>query len=166
MQVQAGGVMQYAIPAAIIVAVFALRLRRMSQVRTLQLERLWIVPALYAVVCVVLLVEFPPTPLGWLWCVLALAAGGALGWQRGKTMRITVDPETHQLNQKASLAGMAFLLVLIAIRTGARAEGQAMHLDLRMVTVALAVFALGLFAVQRVEMYTRARRLLAAARAG
>lgn len=166
MQTQPGNVMHYLIPAAIIVVVVALRLRRMSQARPLQIGRLWIFPALYAVVCIYLLVEFPPAPVGWLWCVAALAAGSALGWQRGKTMRITVDPETHRLNQKASLAGMAFLFVLIAIRAGARIEGRAMHLDLGLVTVVLALFALGLFAVQRVEMYIRARRLLAAARAG
>lgn len=166
MQVQSGHVMQYLIPAAIFVVAIALRLRRMSQVRPLQVERLWIFPALYAAVCVYLLIEFPPTPIGWLWCAVALAGGSLLGWQRGKTMRITVDPETHQLNQKASLAGMAFLIVLIAIRAGARIEGPAMHLDLRTVTVALALFALGLFAAQRVEMYLRAKRLLTVARAG
>lgn len=166
MQVQPGHVVQYVVPAAIFLVAIALRARRMSQVRPLQVERLWIFPALYAAVCVYLLVEFPPTLIGWLWCAVALAGGSVLGWQRGKTMRITVDPATHQLNQKASLAGMAFLFVLVAIRAGARMEGRAMHLDLNTITVVLALFALGLFAVQRVEMYLRAKRLLAAARAG
>jgi hypothetical protein len=156
----------YAVAGIVLVIVVAFRFRRLAQVRPLQIERLWIFPALYGAICLYLLVEFPPTPLGWLWCALALAGGAVLGWQRGKTMRISVDPETHQLNQKASLAGMAFLLVLIVVRAGARVEGRAMHLDLGTVTVVLALFALGLFAAQRVEMYFRAKRLLAAARAG
>jgi len=157
--------LHYLIAAVALVLVVAFRMRRLAQSRPLLIERLWIFPAVYLAITVYLLVEFRPTSFGWLYCALALVAGGALGWQRGKTMRISVDPVTHQLNQKASLAGMAFLLVLIAVRAGARIEGQAMHLDLGMVTDILVVFALGLFVVQRVEMYTRAKRLLAAARA-
>ncbi|CAN5233029.1 hypothetical protein BH10PSE15_BH10PSE15_10580 [soil metagenome] len=159
-------ILSYLVAAIVLFVVVAFRIRRLAQVRPLQIERLWIFPAVYLAVCIYLLIEFPPTPRGWLYCALALVVGGALGWQRGKTMRITVDPATHQLNQKASLAGMAFLLVLIVVRAGARIEGQAMHLDLGMVTDLLVVFALGLFAVQRIEMYLRAKRLLSAARAG
>jgi NAD/NADP transhydrogenase beta subunit len=158
--VPADQMLSYLIAGIVFVVVVAFRMRRLTQVRPLRIERLWIFPAVYLAVCIYLLVELPPRlPLGWLWCVIALVAGGALGWQRGKTMRITVDPET------ASLAGIMFLLVLIAVRSVARFEGRALHLDLGLVTVALAPFALGLFAVQRVEMYLRARRLLTAARA-
>lgn len=158
--------LSYLIAGVAMIVVVAFRLRRLARARPLQIERLWMFPAAYAAVCVYLLIEFPPTWLGWLWCALALIAGGVLGWQRGKTMRISVDPVTHEINQKASLAGMAFLLGLIVVRSGARIEGRAMHLDLGLLTDVFAVFALGLFAVQRVEMYTRARRLLAVARAG
>jgi hypothetical protein len=166
MQVQPGGVVQYLVPAAVIVIVMAFRLRRMSQVRPLKLERLWIFPALYGAVCAYLLYESPPTLAGWGLCALALVAGVLLGWQRGKTMQIMVDPVTHQLNQKASIVGMVFIVVLIALRNVARIEGQAMHLSLAMVTDIFVVFALGLFAAQRLEMFLRANRLLETARRG
>lgn len=168
MQVHAGqpqGWMHYAIPIAIFVLVFAFRARRLSQLRPLRIERLWIFPAIYLVVCIGMLVQFPPTPVGWGLCAVALAVGAALGWQRGKTMRITVDPETHQLNQKASLAGIAFLFGIVGLRAAARAGSSALHLNVAMLTDMLVVLALGLFAVQRVEMYLRATRLLDEARA-
>lgn len=162
---QPTGLMSYAIPIAIFLVVFALRARRMTRERPLRVERLWMFPALYLVITVGLLAQFPPTLTGWAMCLVALLVGGALGWQRGKTMRISVDPETHQLNQKASIAGMAFLFVLIAIRAGARAEMGALHLNVAVLTDVLVVFALGLFTTQRIEMYLRARKLLDEVRA-
>jgi len=118
MQVHSSGVMHYLVPGATIVVVVALRLRRMSQVRPLKLEQLWIFPAIYGAACCYLFYEFPPTLAGSGYCALASAVGALLGWQRGKTMRIMVDPVTRQLNQKASLAGLAFLVVLRPARGG------------------------------------------------
>jgi hypothetical protein len=157
---QPQGWLQYAIPTAIFLLLFAFRVRRMTQLRPLRIERLWIFPAIYLLVCAWMLVQFPPTLAGWGLCTLALAVGAGLGWQRGKTMRITVDPDTHQLNQKASLAGIAFLLVIVGLRAVARVEGSALHLNVAMLTDILVMLALGLFTAQRLEMYLRAKRLL------
>ncbi len=154
----------YAITAAIIGVVLFFRVRRMSQTRPLKLEYLWVFPAIYLAITVAMLVQFPPTLTGWAVCAVAFVLGGALGWQRGKTMRITVDPETHALNQQASIAGIAFIVILIAVRSAMRYEGAALHMNVAMLTDALIVFALGLFAMQRLEMYLRAKRLLEEAR--
>jgi membrane protein CcdC involved in cytochrome C biogenesis len=90
-----------------------------------------------------------------------LAAGAAVGWQRGKMMHIHVDPETHALNQKASPAAMFFLIALIVVRSGARSLlGADSHVSPAMLTDPLIAFALGMFTLQRVEMYLRAKRLL------
>lgn len=159
---QPHGLMQYAVPALIFLIVFSIRARRMARVQPLRLERLWIVPAIYAAVCVAMLVQYPPTPVGWLACVLALAVGGAIGWQRGKLMQISIDPETHALSQKASIWGIALLLVIVGLRAVARTEAGALHLDVAMLTDTLVVFALGLFGLTRLEMYLRAKRLLEA----
>jgi hypothetical protein len=164
--VQPQGWLSYAIPIAIFVVVFGLRTRRMTRLRPLKIERLWIVPAIYLAVVTVLFIQIPPTLAGWVAAVLGLVAGAAVGWQRGKTMQIHVDPETHALNQKASLAGILFLVALVAVRGAARTEGSAlMHLNVAMLTDGFAAFALGMFAVQRLEMYMRATRLLEEARA-
>ena len=161
----------YAITAVIVVVVLALRLRGMSRMRRLRLETLWVIPAIYCVFAGVMFYEYPPQGLGWLACGVALVAGAAIGWQRGKLMRIHVDPETHTLNQRASPAAMLFIIVLIAVRFGARemlanGAGAGLHLSTILVTNALVALALGLFAATRLEMYLRAKRLLDEARVG
>jgi hypothetical protein len=162
-------IISYAITAVIVILVLALRLRGMSKMRRLRLETLWIVPAIYLAFAAIMYWEYPPH--GWIWvvCGVALVVGAAIGWQRGKLMRIEVDPETHQLNQRASPAAVLFIFALIAIRTGARAllteSGGVLHLNAFAITDILIALAVGLFAVTRLEMYLRAKRLLEEARA-
>ncbi len=155
----------YAITFGIIALVMALRWRRMSKPQPLKLERLWIFPALYLVITVTMFAVHPPSPIGWLFALAALGAGAALGWQRGKLMTITVDPETHALNQRGSPAAMLLLVFIVLARTGARqlAVSGSLHIDPLAVTDVLIALALGLFATTRLELYLRAKRLLAAA---
>jgi membrane protein CcdC involved in cytochrome C biogenesis len=161
---QPGGILSYIIPMVVIAIVLALRLRRMKAMRPLKLETLWMVPALYGAVVVVLFSTHTPTVLGWVAAVLAFVAGGALGWQRGKLMEIHVDPESHALNQRTSPAGMLFLVALIAVRYITRIVGGDFHMDVNSLVNTLAALALGMFTVQRIEMYQRAKRLLEEAR--
>lgn len=158
---------RYAIPFAVIAVVMAFRLRSVGRARPLKIERLWIVPALYIVITTVTFWTHPPVGLAWLWCLVALAAGIGLGWQRGRMMRITVDPETHAISQRASPAALLLILGLIVVRSAARNAAQfgGPALDVMTVTDVLIAFALGLLATQRLEMWLRARRLLEAARA-
>jgi hypothetical protein len=157
------------IPVAIILVVLALRFRRLTRERPLKIEWLWVVPALYIVIAGLTFWSLPPAPMTWAAAVAALLAGAALGWQRGRMMHIAVDPETHQISQKGSLAAMAFILVLVVIRTGARNMESlgipGVHIDVMAMTDVLIAFALGMLTMQRVEMFLRARRLLEAARA-
>jgi membrane protein CcdC involved in cytochrome C biogenesis len=140
-------------------------MRRMGKMRPLKLETLWIVPAMYAAVAALMFYTLPPVGSVALASLVGLAVGAAVGWQRGKMMQIHVDPETHALNQKASPAAMFFLIALILIRAGARSIlGQESNISPAMLTDPLIAFALGMFTLQRVEMYLRARRLLDEAR--
>lgn len=161
------GWVSYAISLAVIAVAMGLRMRRMGQMRSLKLGSLWIVPVLYFAAAAVMFVQLPPT--GWVAvaCLFALLVGAAFGWQRGKMMHIHVDPETHALNQKASPAAMLFLLALIVVRMTARGLlGQDSGVSPAMLTDPLIAFALGMFTLQRVEMYLRAKRLLKEARRG
>jgi len=111
--------------------------------------------------------QLPPT--GWvaIASVAGLLVGAAIGWQRGKMMHIHVDPESQALNQKASPAAMFFLIALIFVRMAARGIiGQEGGISPAMLTDPLIAFALGMFSLQRVEMYLRAKRLLEEARGG
>jgi len=151
---------------AIIGVVLFFRLRRMSKERPLKLEQLWIVPGIFLFIAGFLFWSAPPGRTTILWCMVALAAGAALGWQRGRMMHIAVDPETQTLRQKASLGSMLFLLGMIAVRTAVREAAAfnigGLHVDAMAVTDVMLALAFGLITVQRIEMYLRAKKMLAA----
>ncbi len=152
----------YVASAVIICTVLFFRFRSMRRIQKLRLERLWIVPALYALVTASVLYQSVPSGNQWLYVAMALVLGAALGWRRGALMRINIDPDTHELNQQASPAAMLFILVLIIIRQGLRMEASQMGFNVAFMTDCLVVFALGLFSATRLEMFLRARRMLAA----
>ena len=155
----------YAITIGVIIVVMALRMRRMGKMRPLKLETLWVVPAIYLVVAVLMFVQLPPTEWVAIAAAIGLVFGAGVGWQRGKMMHIHVDPETHALNQKASPAAIFFLIALIVVRMVARSLlGQESGVSPAMLTDPLIAFALGMFTLQRVEMYLRAKRLVEEAR--
>lgn len=157
-----------AITIAIVAVVMLVRLRRLGKVRRLRLETLWIIPAIYAALMVYVFRSQMPHGLAWLYCALGLAIGSALGWQRGKLMAISVDPDTHELNQTMSPAALLFILGLVVLRSGSRMMAQSMglgHGGLMIATDVLMAFGLGFLTVQRVEMFLRARRMLGEARA-
>jgi hypothetical protein len=158
----------YLIPIAIVAVIMFFRFRSMGTERRLRLERLWIVPAIYFGVAALMFAQMTPHGLGWLWAGLSLAVGATIGWQRGRAMKISVDPETHALNQISSPLAMILIVILILVRTSLRAatelEGAAWHLDAILITDCLVAFALGLLSATRLEMYLRGSRLLAEAR--
>jgi len=160
----------YIVPIVLVVLLLGWRMYRMTQSRRLRLEMLWVTPAIFLALTVVSLAPQPPEGIAWLYLAAALVIGGALGWWRGKLMRITVDPQTHVLNTRASPAGMLFFVAIIAIRYALRgfAVGQSasLHLSVNVITGVFMALAVGLFGVQRLEMYLRGSRLLAEARAG
>jgi hypothetical protein len=144
----------------VFIVIFGLRARRMSRMRPLKLERLWVVPAIYVVIVAANLVAKPPTLAAWIASAVALLLGAALGWQRGRMMQIHVDPQTHALNQKGSPWAILFLMAIVLVKMAAQGEGRALGFDVMLVTDAALAFALGMFSTTRVEMYLRAKRLL------
>lgn len=159
----------YIVMAVVLAIVLIVRVRRVNQVRPLKVEQLWIVPGIYLVLAVLAFATTPPSAAGWLACAVALAIGAALGWQRGRLMRIDVDPETHGVTMVQSPAALFFIVILIAIRSGMRGAMQSgaigsFHISPATLTDVLVAFALGLLAVGRLEMFLRARRLLAEVR--
>lgn len=165
---QSPPLISYAIAAVVFAAMLFLRLRRMRGTRPLKIGTMWIVPVVFLPLAGMTLVQAPPHGLGWLAIAGALAAGSLIGWHRGRAMRITVDPDTHSLSQSASPLAIILLLVIIAIRMTIRSVAELEHVSqstLMLITDCLVVLALGLFSVQRIEMFLRAQRLLRDARA-
>jgi hypothetical protein len=156
-----------ALPFVIIAVVVALRFRSMSRERPLNLGTLWIVPVVYLLVAGSMVFALTPSPIGWGLMLLGVVSGVAVGWHRGKLIRITRNPENGELRQKASPLAMILLIALIVLKLGARAifgETAAGHpsSSAMLLTDAFIGFALGLLSATRLELYLRARKLLAA----
>lgn len=157
----------YVILAAIIAFVLALRVQRMGQSRPLRVERLWVLPALCMLVATGLFAVRPPGAFGLALCAAGLAAGAALGWQRGRLMVIELEPNTQSLKQRASLGGVLLLAGIIGLRFGVRQMvevGAMLHLNALLLADVLVAMLVGLLCAQRAEMYLRARCMLAKAR--
>ena len=164
---QGGNWLTALVPFVIIAVVVGLRLRSMSRERPLKVETLWVVPVVYLALVGWMLFALPPTVVGWGLLVLGLVVGAALGWHRGKLIRIDRNAETGELRQKASPLAMILLLALIALKLGARAifgEAAAGHpaSGAMLLTDTFIGFALGLLSATRLELYLRAKRIMAA----
>jgi hypothetical protein len=160
------------VPLVIIVAVLALR---NSRPRPLRIERLWIRPVIFiAMMGAALTAAAPPLDvlnIGVL--VAALIVGGGMGWLRGRSMKIDVHPETHELSARASPLGLVFIVALLLVRYGLRGaafeSASFLHLSIIAIADSFVLLAVGMMVVQGLEMWLRARRLLAdaiAAKAG
>jgi hypothetical protein len=148
--------------------VLVLRNRRS---RKLRVELLWVRPVIFLALLTLSAAAAPPplTPVSIALIAAAAAIGAALGWQRGRMMRIEVDPDTHALTSRASVLGIVFILGVLLFRMGLGSmlgsfEAQA-PISPIIGADALLVLVVGMISVQGVEMWLRARRLLAEARA-
>ena len=155
------------IPLVVIGIVF-LRARKPQRVR---LEALWIAP-LITIGMIGMGLAFTPhrgpfTPVDLLVFAVAVAAGAAVGWLRAKAVRLTVDPATHAVTSAVSPVGLAIVVAVFAVRFGLRsatgAEAGATGLDPAVIADAFLLLAAGLVVAQRVEIFLRARRLIALA---
>jgi hypothetical protein len=156
----------YGIAALVVLVVLAIRLKRAGVARPLRIGRLWIIPTVYSALAVFVFVETPPEGIGWAACAVALALGAAAGWWRGRMIHIEVDPATRAVTARQSPAAVMIILLLVLARTALRGVIETSGaVSLATVTDALIAFALGLLAVQRLETYLRARRLLREAQA-
>lgn len=155
------------IPLVVLGIVF-LRARRPRRVR---LELLWISP----VVIVALIaagVAFQPhrapfTLLDLGVFALALAAGAGVGWLRAQAVKLSVEPQTHEVTSTTSPLGLVIIVAVFLVRFGLRSaagtEADVSGLDPAVIADAFLLLAAGLVVGQRVEIFLRARRLIAAA---
>lgn len=170
MAVPQANALSYAVPLVILVPLLYRRLTRMLKPQPLKLNRLWIRPAIILLAGIGVLVSAPPPMADLPWFVVAAGLGAALGWQWGRLMAIHVHPENGTLMTRGSLAALIVIVLLILVRVGLRAlltmQGAAWHLDAVLITDGLIVFSAFLFGVRGLEMYLRARRVMAASLPG
>jgi len=158
------GVLPLAIPLVILVII----LLRNRRPRPLHLSRMWILPTLVVLGIGMGLYFNPHPPFGsWAYASFALALGlGALaGWWRGRTIDIHRDAETGQLMATPSPLGLILIVVLLISRRGLdaylEANAVSWHLNAGAIADAFMLFAVGLVVTQRIEMFLRARAIMA-----
>ncbi len=164
--------LQY-LPLLLVLPILFLRMRKMRKPQPLKLGRLWIRPVLLLVAAgVVLFLPQPGQPVAaqltlpeWGGLVLATLLGAAAGWQWGRTMHIEMHPENGTLMVTGGQAAILLLVVLLlfrmALRTGLEMEAEALHLNMVLITDAFILFSVALFSVRSLEMYLRARKVMA-----
>ena len=143
-------------------------LLRNRRKRTLRPHLLWITPLVVTSLIGLGLwanTQHPQFGLyAWIAFAAALVLGAAAGWWRGKTITIEKEPD-GSLRSQASPLGLVLVVALFAFRGVLRplieSHAAQWHLNALAVTEAFLIFALALIVLQRVEMFIRARRILA-----
>jgi hypothetical protein len=143
----------------------AIIVRRGLRERSLKVDRLWVTPVVLLMVAGSALYANPPTtPLSYAVVAVALALGAAIGWWRGRLTRITVNPETEELTSRTSPIGVLVIAGIFLIRYGLRylmeKNPSVVPGGAPVATDGLMMLAIGAMAVQRLEMWIRAQRLL------
>ena len=162
-----GSLTQYLLPIGIAVIVIVLR---NSRPRRLQIERLWVLPAIYLVMTISALAAAPPpvTPVSIGLLVLGFLIGAGLGWQRARFTEIHIHPETHDLTSRSSPIGIIFIFAILVLRYGAagylRAHPQTLGIPVVAIGEALLVMVVATLSAQRLEIWRRASLMLAEAR--
>lgn len=149
----------------VVFALVALRVSRMSGVRPMRLNALWIRPAIYVVLAGMLVYTAPPQGLvQYLIVVAMLGIGAVLGWHQGKLMAISVDTATGTLQVKASMWAILFIFAVILVRVGLRTwllgTDSPLHAYLGVATDALLLLIVGFYGARAAEMFIRGRALL------
>lgn len=155
---------------AILVAALII-IARNSRPRKLKIERLWLFPVIYLALLVLGLYEAPPpmSPLSIGLLLSGAVLGALLGWQRGRFTHIQINPGAHEMTSRASVLGIAFILLVMVARTGLHSllaqDLGGLGVSAGVLGDALLVLAVAMLSVQRLEIWLRASRMLEAARA-
>lgn len=152
----------------IFVVVFGLRMRRMMRPSPFNPYLAWILPVIFVVLSGLLLFNAKPAGTDWLWAVGAFALGTVVGYFRGRSITMTIDPVTRKVVAQGSAMAMVFIVVLLGARYGLRylltTEAGALNLRPIMADVLSAVLGAGIFVARGAEMGLRGHRMLEAAK--
>lgn len=91
------------LPVLILLPILYFRMRRMTRLRPLKLNQLWIRPAMIVLVALLAIFmpaqpgQLPPPPLvpeQWAWLALAALLGAVAGWHYGRAIATRSIPRT------------------------------------------------------------------------
>lgn len=153
---------QLYLPIIFVIAIIALRWRRMMRPQRLRLGTLWIGPVFVAVGIAALLATRPAPSAGHIAGLIAIGLlGGAVGWIRAKLSKVEFDSTSGTVTLRGTPYGILLLVGLIALRSGLRIaaiEHPEWGIDVSHATDFLLFFAFGLVAGYASELYLAAGR--------
>jgi Protein of unknown function (DUF1453) len=156
----------YLVAFTVIALLMGLRIWRGSRARKLKVERMWIRPAIILTFLTLSIYGQPPPMTAPVLAGLAVAtaAGAVLGWYRGRMVKVSINPETHDLTSKASPWGMLIFLGLMVVRIAARMilreEHDVVGIPVAAIIDGLTLFYAGNVVGAQVEVWMRAKKLL------
>ncbi len=164
---------QQYIPLISIGVALVIILLRNRRPRPLRLQWMWVMP-----VVIVLAIGFglwgmtqapgmshaPFNATAWTIIAVGLILGCVAGWWRGKMITIEKEPD-GSLKAQASPLGLILIVALLvsrqALRPWLEANAAGWHVNALALQDAFMVFVVGMIVFQRIEMFIRARRVLA-----
>lgn len=159
---------RYLVPV-LVMAIVVWRMMRRAQGQPIKPSRLWIRPAMLAVLLALAFLHPPALTLLALAVFLAAAVLGAgFGYLTARHQTLTIDPATGTITSKTSPVGIALFVGLFAVRyvfrmvvQGGQAPDRLMaHSDqFLMWTDAGLIFVLALVSAQAWEIWRRAKPL-------
>lgn len=158
-------------PLLFLIPVVALIVFRNLKPRRLRLELLWIRPVMIVVVAsaFLILMPFPHQSYAVPLLAGAFVVGAGLGYLRGRMVKVSVDPETHTALSQSSPLGVLFILAIICVRFFVRSSAMsgsgAMTPEAVLLTDAMLLLGAGVVGVAGLEVWVRARKLIADSRA-
>ncbi len=158
----------YLVIGVLFVGLLAFRMRRMMRATPFNPYRAWILPTLFLLLSGLALYSAQPVGGEWVWIAVTFVLGLVLGYFRGASIGMSVDPATGRVLAQGSAMAMLFIVILIFARTGLSylMQSQAHAISLRpvMANVLPSVLGAGLFVARGVEMGLRGHKLLQAAK--
>ena len=157
----------YLVAFTVIALFMGLRIWRGSRARKLKVERMWIRPVIILVFLALSIYGQPPPMTAPVLAGLAVATaiGVAMGWYRGRMVKVSIDPATHDLTSRASPWGilifLGLIIVRIAVRLVLREEHDVAGIPVVAIVDGLTLLYAGNVVGLQVEVWLRARKLLA-----
>lgn len=163
---------QYA-PFIVLLVLLPIILLRNRAPRTLRPQWMWVTPAIVVPLIGLGLWGSSQAPgadhtpfdaVSWLVLAIGLGLGCVAGWWRGKMTTIEKHAD-GALKAQASPLGILLIVGLFGGRSALRSvlepHAAAWHLNALAIADAFLLFVVGMIVVQRLEMFIRARRVLA-----
>src|SRR5690349_17396924 len=94
----------YLVTFVVIALIMGLRIWRSSKAQKLKIERMWIRPVILLVIIGLSIASQPPSldPITLAVLAVVAAIGFGLGFLRGRMVKVSIHPETHELTSQQS----------------------------------------------------------------